>query len=94
MNTLMQQTSLFAYHNFVKPNLSDRQKEVYEAIRLYPHDNFTDKEISRWMNWDINRITPRRGELLKMGLIRFSERRKCTITGSTANAWEKGKLID
>lgn len=30
----------------------------------------SDKEIANYLKWEINRVTPRRGELVEMGKIR------------------------
>lgn len=88
MNTLTgyNQNSLFAY-SFLQPKLSDRQKEVYTAMRAY-NRAFTDKDISDFMNIPINSITPRRGELLKKGLIRKSG--DIIQNGRKASLWEVG----
>jgi hypothetical protein len=40
------------------------------------------------MRRDINRITPRRGELLALGLVEEVGKRKCRVTGRTAIAWK------
>ena len=52
--------------------------------------NVTDKEISYIMRRDINRITPRQGELLALGLVEEVGKRKCRVTGRTANCVEGG----
>jgi len=49
----------------------------------------TDREIAKGMGYDdrINEITPRRGELVKLGSILYSSRRRCKVTGNTAKTW-------
>lgn len=83
------QTSLFSFLA-LQPKLSEKQKEVYEAMRMYGRP-FTDHDLKIFMNWEINSITPRRGELLKKGLVRKAG----TImqNGRTATLWEVGIII-
>lgn len=83
------QNSLFAF-SFLQPKLSDRQKEVYTAMRAYSRA-FTDKDLSDFMNIPINSITPRRGELLKKGLIRKSG--DVIQNGRRATLWEVGGIL-
>ena len=53
--------------------LGQRQKKVLDTIK---HLGITtDKMISKFLNWPINTVTPRRGELAKMGYIQ-----KCGTT--------------
>lgn len=87
----LQQTSLFAYYNDVKPTLGHRQKTIYEA--LGKRDNFTNCEMATYLDWPINTVVPRVSELRKMGLVRMAGIRKCNITGRKVIAWEVGKLI-
>ena len=47
---------------------------VFIAIRKLGPCN--DRELSEHLQWPINRITPRRGELMKKGLIVFDGKRK------------------
>jgi predicted transcriptional regulator len=75
----------------VKPKLSDTQKEVYEAARMMNRP-FTDKQLADFMNWEINCITPRRGELVKKGLIRDSGKVDMS-KGRPATLWEIGTII-
>jgi len=61
----MRQTSLDAYHSL--ENLGYRQKRVFDTIvELQP---CTDKTISIRLGIEINRVTPRRNELVAMGLV-------------------------
>lgn len=66
---MMQQTSLYAYAQIISASLelATKQKMVYEAIRI--NGPTTDKVISAFLNWPINTVTPRRGELVKLGVI-------------------------
>src|ERR1019366_4516089 len=74
-------TSLWAYAQATQ-NLGAKQKEVLDALRFFP--DATNAEIARHMNWPVNRVTPRTGELIKMGLIFKVERRTCKATSGTA----------
>lgn len=56
-------TSREAYES-VKPNIGKAQIKVLEAIKqIQP---CTDKQIAKHLDWEINRITNRRGELFKL----------------------------
>jgi predicted transcriptional regulator len=86
---MIQETSLFSYKE-IKKVLSSRQKEVYEAIKMMNRP-FTDKELATFMDKPINTITPRRGELVKMGLLqKFGKKKQ---DGRTAILWEYGKIV-
>ena len=87
----VQQTSLFAYQNEVKPTLGERQKVIYEALKT--RDNFTNTELANYLDFPINTVTPRVGELRKLGLVQISEIRMCKVTGRRVISWEVGKLI-
>lgn len=63
---MIQQTSLFAWHE-IQPRISASQQSVLDVIRENP--GVTDKDIAKMLGWEINRVTPRRGELEKMGKI-------------------------
>ena len=78
----MQITSLQTYYSEVLPNLSDRQQQIIDALKYI--GNFTNKELSEFLEWDINRITPRVNELVKLGIICEKGKRKCKYTGRTA----------
>lgn len=62
----VRQTSLEAYWE-VKQSLGSRQRVVYEAFQMY--GDMCDKEVKMWIGWDINRVTPRRKELVDLGWI-------------------------
>lgn len=63
---MVTQTSLYAYSEALI-GLNEKQQKVLEAIislgKCY------DKQIARFLGWEINSITPRRLELLAMGKI-------------------------
>lgn len=80
----IQDTSIWAYAHATQ-NLGAKQKQVLDALRFFP--DATNTEIAAHLKWPINRITPRIGELRKMGLVLDAGRRPCKVTGSTAHAW-------
>lgn len=67
---MVRDTSLEAYR--VHPKINPSRLRILQAInyletfKLYP---ITDRNIAKFLDLDINRVTPRRGELLKAGLI-------------------------
>jgi DNA-binding MarR family transcriptional regulator len=61
----MRDTSLLAYQQLT--HLSDKQQTV--LVYIHGHPDTTDKEIAQSLGWEINRVTPRRGELENLGLI-------------------------
>lgn len=66
---MIQDTSLLSWIE-LQPSLGKRQAEVYHALQAL--GNASDKELARHLNWSINRVTPRRGELLRKDLIEFA----------------------
>lgn len=76
--------------SFIQPKLTDCQKEVYDAMRAM-NRQFTDKDLAHFMGFEINRITPRRGELVKKGLIRKAG--DVIRDGRKASLWEVGGII-
>ena len=62
----MDENSLEAYES-IKLSLSPKQAIVFEALRNKP---CTDKTLAKRLGWAINRITGRRGELVKKGLVK------------------------
>ena len=82
---MIQDTSLHAYA-LASQQLGTTQKAVLDALRFFP--DATNAEIADYMDWPVNRITPRMGELRKQGLVFDAGRRTCKVTGSTAHAWK------
>jgi predicted transcriptional regulator len=79
----MQITSLEAYVEKVYKTLGKRQAVVLHYLRTAGGDH-TNAEIAKALNVPINRITPRTGELIKLGLVFKVERRTCKATNGTA----------
>ena len=81
---MIQQTSLEAYSS-IKFCLNDMQKTVYNAILCHP--NMSNKEISIFLNWDINRVTPRVFELREAGLVFSSGDKVDSVTNRRVLCW-------
>ena len=66
---MMQQTTLYSYAMIISEpvELGRKQKQVYNAIKVL--GTTTDRQLSKFLNWSINTVTPRRGELAKLGII-------------------------
>ena len=76
---MIRDTSIAAF-NGIKPTLSDRQSAVLALLER--SHALTDKEIARELGWEINTVTPRRGELEKYGLVQSYGKRRCRVSGS------------
>lgn len=82
---MIQQTSILAYKDHVLPTIGTRQAFVYAVIkRIQP---CSDQDISRDTGLFINQVTPRRGELVKMGLIEYAYTDKQKGTGISVKYW-------
>jgi hypothetical protein len=79
---MYQETSHAAYHSLDRVN--DKQQRVFDAIRRLGTCN--DRMISESLGWPINRVTPRRGELVSAGLIVEADRRR-DVTGRLSIFW-------
>lgn len=86
MKTDVQTTSLFAYRTEIVPTIGTRQRVVYDEIMR--HKDVTNTEISHFLGFPINTVTPRVNELRKAGLVCESVKRPCRITGRTVIAWK------
>jgi hypothetical protein len=78
------QTSLPAY-NDAKISISKSRLKVLGAIQELGICN--DKMIAEKLDWPINRITNRRGELLNEGKIILHKKAKDSSTNRTVNYW-------
>jgi DNA-binding MarR family transcriptional regulator len=87
----MRQTSLDAYFNEVKPKLSRTQLLVLEALEEIAPAN--DKQIAAYLNWPINSVTPRRGELLKKKQVTVAYVGKDT-SGRSTTFWKPKDMQD
>jgi len=84
-------TSIKTYYEIIDEGLlGERQVEVYEL--LYKKSDLTDREITAELHQtDPNYARPRRKELLDMGLIESSGKRKCSITHREVYQW---RIVD
>ena len=84
---MIRQTSLEAYERlrYEVNGLGKRQQAVYELLRK--KSPLTDRQISRLLGWPINTVTPRRGELLKKGVIMRWGYLVDSVTNRSANTW-------
>ena len=78
-------TSLSSYLLEIEPTLGERQSYVLNAFKEM--GEFTNSELSVYLHWSINRVTPRVFELRKKGLLRRSLTRSCKVTGRSATVW-------
>src|SRR3954471_12641281 len=79
-------TSRAAYHK-VFPKITRSQEAVLHISRAHP-EGLTNAEIAYYMGIPINRVTPRRHELARMGLLVDDGVRKCRVTRSAAHAFK------
>ncbi|HUS98913.1 MAG TPA: hypothetical protein VMY59_01160 [Candidatus Thermoplasmatota archaeon] len=83
---MIRQTSLLAYDE-LQLILPQRHQEYIEALRKLGHPA-TDLEVSRFAGHsDPNYFRPRRNELVKLGLITETGRRRCSVSKKTALIW-------
>lgn len=78
-------TSLPAYQEAQK-NINKKQQDVLHAIIKL--GICSDHQIAEYLAWPINRVTPRRGELVENSRIQFAFRGKDFETGRTVNFWK------
>jgi prophage DNA circulation protein len=64
------QTRLESYRR-IQRKLGEKQRRVYRLLKEASDVDFTmtDREIAKAMHWSINCVTPRRGELVELGLV-------------------------
>lgn len=87
MSTNIQQTSLEAYKS-IRDILGLSQSQVLHVFEIHPAvKDWTNLELARYLQWDINRITGRVFELRQLGVLEESRQRSCKITGRTSIAW-------
>lgn len=79
------QTSLPAYQEAIE-NIGAKQKAVLQAIEKL--GVCCDHQIAEYLDWPINRVTPRRGELVDNGHVQIAFRGKDFETNRTVNFWK------
>ena len=83
---MVRSTSLNVYRDEVEPTLSARQEAVLSAFSR--RENFTNLELARFLEWEINTVTPRVKELRDKGILEEHCKRTCRISGRTASCWQ------
>lgn len=78
-------TSLPAYKE-AQVNINAKQQVILDAVQKL--GICCDHQIAEYLDWPINRVTPRRGELLDAKLIQQAFRGKDFETGRTVNFWK------
>ena len=61
----MRHTSIKAYYEIL-PKIGARQRQVLEALSSGPK---TNRQISKMTGLEVNAVTPRTNELVKLGLV-------------------------
>jgi hypothetical protein len=79
------QTSLPAYQE-AKENIKTKQQTVLDAIICL--GVCCDHQIAEYLGWAINRVTPRRKELVEAGRVECAYKGKDFETGRTVNFWQ------
>ena len=80
-----QTTSGAAYRETPAQTRDYCRQQVFIAIRkLQP---CTDKQISEYLNWPINRVTPRRGELTEDELVVLAKKAEDPSSCRMVNWW-------
>ena len=87
---MIQQTSLIAYRE-IQPFLNKRCNQVLAIFEANPDLTHTDKELSVLLHWPINCVTPRRGELVRDGLLEKAGTRRCPLTRKKCVTWRLKK---
>lgn len=85
-----EQTSRPAY-NEVLISVEKKRQIVFSVIRKI--GPCTDRQIADYLGWTINRITPRRGELVTSGLVYSVVKKPDPNTGITVNYWAVKPVI-
>ena len=83
---MIQQTSLESYEALI-PILSEHQQTVLEVIQSHP--GMSNHDIARFLNWEINCVTPRVNELRDKRMVSFCGIKKDHITERNVMTWEE-----
>jgi len=82
---MIRSTSLDAY-NEIAPTLGKRQQLVLKAIKRASRA-VSNRELAKYLGLEINQITPRVNELVKLGLVFADCKRVCRIGKRNAIHW-------
>lgn len=65
----VRETSLQAYRA-IEPELTGKRRDVMLKVHaVFTGKQFTRKQLARALGWEINRVTPRCGELIELGFL-------------------------
>lgn len=82
---MVRQTSIESF-TCMLPRLGNSQMAVYRALRHL--EAATDQEIAKHLEYDdLNKVRPRRFELMQEGIVKEIARRDCHVTGKRAIVW-------
>lgn len=79
-------TSGEAYHGTKESERDYCRQQVLIAIKKHGFCN--DRQISEYLKWPINSVTPRRNELVESGEVVLKLKDKDPKTGRTVSYWE------
>lgn len=82
---MLQQTSLLAYHNDVRPTLGQKQARVLNAIKAL--GTACNQEIADYLHLPINSVTPRVFELRALGKVEMDRKDLYPATNRTVIFW-------
>jgi Fic family protein len=83
---VIQQTSLMAYREIEIIGTLGRQiRQVYDIFR--EQGNKTNMEVSKITLININAVTARTNELVKLELLEEKDKRICSVTGRKVIEW-------
>lgn len=82
----VQVTSILSYRA-LKDVIGDRQITVLDVLER-SEEPLSDKQIAAALKWPINCVTPRRGELVEMGLVESAGHRFDSGTNRHEYVWE------
>lgn len=84
-NHVTRTTSANAYHAMERNGrLFETTQMILDALNNCP-DGMTRREIEQATGLRINQVAGRVNEMLKRGILKEGERRKCSITGNVVN---------
>ena len=85
---MIRKTQVESFKETLK-TISDRQKSVYSVLTV--HGNCTNREIAKYLQWDINRVTGRVTELVSKGMVSAHGTKFDHETNRTVTVWKVSK---
>ncbi|MDP1675693.1 MAG: hypothetical protein Q8L88_02415 [Bacteroidota bacterium] len=73
-------------HLAIQMKIGEEQQKVLDEFCSVPDG--TNKEIAALLQMDASTVSARNNELRKLGLITFSQKRQCAITGHIVTSWK------